>query len=159
MLQMFQRLYKRVSFRALDKLERPFIFAYSALVNDDVQKKTKECGFDDCIASKLGPDELQDVIHQQIDPFVEIVIDRTLKTLKKSDLMKQIIRKMDYAQSFGSKYSPDSDSIISSSLRIKKKFSDKRDLEQSLHIIGQNQIAEDSNEDKASERKLSLQME
>ena len=58
MLQMFQRLYKRVSFRALDKLERPFIFAYSALVNDDVQKKTKECGFDDCIASKLGPDEL-----------------------------------------------------------------------------------------------------
>jgi len=41
MLKMFHRLYKRVSFRALDKLEHPFIFAYSALVNEDVKLKTK----------------------------------------------------------------------------------------------------------------------
>lgn len=54
---------------ALDNLNRPFIFAYSQLVNDEVKAKTVKSGFDGCIDGRLNPHELQLVIHGQIDPF------------------------------------------------------------------------------------------
>jgi len=36
LLKLLRALYEKVSFRALDKLERPFIFAYSAMVNPNI---------------------------------------------------------------------------------------------------------------------------
>jgi len=35
-MKLLRALYEKVSFRSLDRLERPFIFAYSAMVNDNV---------------------------------------------------------------------------------------------------------------------------
>jgi hypothetical protein len=69
MLSMLKRFYSKVRFMALDKRKRPFVFAYSMLVDERVEKKSKEVGFDCCINSRLGPNELHEVIHTYIDTF------------------------------------------------------------------------------------------
>ena len=74
MLEIFKKFYKRVNFMALDNLQRPFIFAYSQLVNETVRENTLQSGFDGCIVGRLNPQELQIVIHEQIDPFASKVI-------------------------------------------------------------------------------------
>ena len=83
LLSLFQELYKKVSFRTLDRLDRPFIFAYSALVDNETISKTKDAGFDGCLETKLGPTELQQVINDHIDNFAQKVIDRNLDTMEK----------------------------------------------------------------------------
>ena len=55
----------------MDYLKRPFIFAYSAHIDESVIKKTEEAGFDGYIESKLGPDSLAKIIHEYIESFVE----------------------------------------------------------------------------------------
>ena len=47
----------------------PPIFAYSALVTDEVTKKTAEVGFLECIESP--PREINRIICQYIDQFAE----------------------------------------------------------------------------------------
>jgi CheY-like chemotaxis protein len=53
----YASLYSKVKYKALDKLDRPFIFAYSALINQAIQIQAENCGFDSCLESKLGPSE------------------------------------------------------------------------------------------------------
>mgnify|MGYP007086547496 CR=1 FL=1 len=79
MLAIFKMLYKKVSFKVMDKLSRPFIFAYSAYVDSKVTKMTRKAGFDGCIESKLGPDALKEVIHSHVDEFVEKIIYNNLE--------------------------------------------------------------------------------
>jgi len=54
-----KQLFKKVCFKAIDKLERPYIFAYSAFVDDAVKRETSATGFDDCLECKLTPEILQ----------------------------------------------------------------------------------------------------
>lgn len=45
-LSKFVKTYDRLKYTGLDNRKRPFLFAYSALINDDVEKRIKKCGFD-----------------------------------------------------------------------------------------------------------------
>lgn len=49
----FSKILKKVTLRALSLRKVPFIFAYTALVNEDVIAQTQEAGFDDCFMSPL----------------------------------------------------------------------------------------------------------
>ena len=78
----------------MDKLSRPFIFAYSAYVDSKVTKMTRKAGFDGCIESKLGPDALKEVIHSHVDEFVEKIIYNNLEN-KRREIMKKVIKEID----------------------------------------------------------------
>jgi hypothetical protein len=54
------------SFNSLNGMKRPFIFAYSALVNNEVTEKTKQSGFDGCL-DKLNAVEFQMVVKVYLD--------------------------------------------------------------------------------------------
>ena len=60
----------------MDSLSRPFIFAYSAHIDEAVIKKTNDAGFDGYIESRLSPDSLGKIIHDYIDIFVEKSINQ-----------------------------------------------------------------------------------
>ena len=62
--------YQKVKYVALDGLKRPFIFAYSAFVNDETFKRTNECGFDGCLHSPLTIDVVKDLIGNYVEKFV-----------------------------------------------------------------------------------------
>ena len=83
----------------MDCLKRPFIFAYSAHIDESVIKKTEEAGFDGYIESKLGPESLAKIIHNYIETFVESIIDQKMMKHQRADKMKEIIRDIDLNQS------------------------------------------------------------
>ena len=64
----------------MDSLKRPFIFAYSAHIDESIIKKIEEAGFDGYIESKLGPDSLTKIIHDYIETYVESIIDQMLES-------------------------------------------------------------------------------
>ena len=68
---MIQLLFKLVKYRALDNLKRPFIFAYSAHVTQDILQKTKTAGFDLCVDSPISKAMCENLIDKYADKFIE----------------------------------------------------------------------------------------
>ena len=83
----------------MDSLQRPFVFAYSAHIDQDIIKKIEEAGFDGYIESKLGPDSLTKIIHDYIETYVETIIDQKFESNQRVDTMKEIIHNIDLNQS------------------------------------------------------------
>jgi hypothetical protein len=51
-------------------MNRPFIFAYSAMVNNQVKEKTKKGGFDNCIDSPLNKMKIERTFADYLNVFV-----------------------------------------------------------------------------------------
>ena len=77
----FKKLYQNACFKVMDNMPRPFIFAYSAQIDEAVIKLIEDAGFDGYIDSKLGPESLSKVVHDHISSFVEKIIDEKLEDL------------------------------------------------------------------------------
>jgi hypothetical protein len=77
---------------ALNKLKRPFIFAYSKFVNKDIEVRSKQVGFDCCINSQLGPKELNEVILTYIDTYAYKFLHQRISEQFKLDHILQLIR-------------------------------------------------------------------
>ena len=80
LMDIFKRLYKKVSFNVLNNMDKPFVLAYSAFVNQEIIEKTKESGFDGCLEEKLSPKELQEVIKGHVDAFILQELTSTVNT-------------------------------------------------------------------------------
>ena len=97
MLKYFKILYSKVIYKSLDKLQAPYIFAYSAFVDEQVNKQTKESGFDGCFDGKLTKHHLKMIIKENIRPFAEQVVHSNLENLQKIDLMMEIMDEVELA--------------------------------------------------------------
>ena len=51
--KMISNLYDHLKLRVMDSNQKPLIYAFSALVNDEVMAKTKAAGFEDCLMAPL----------------------------------------------------------------------------------------------------------
>ena len=51
-------------------MNRPFIFAYSAMVNSQVKEKTQSAGFDQCIDAPLNKIKIDTAISDYLNVFV-----------------------------------------------------------------------------------------
>ena len=91
-LVVFRRLYKYVKYRALLKLERPWIFAYSAMVNKRVQQDTAAVGFDQCLSSPLRATDVQALIQANLDTYVENFIEQKLLNIQKEEKIFKVIK-------------------------------------------------------------------
>ena len=49
-------------YNSLDLMQRPFMFAYSALTNSKVHEDTRLCGFDKCLDSPLSKLKIETII-------------------------------------------------------------------------------------------------
>ena len=54
MQHQFTEVFNYLKFRALDIAARPFIFALTALVNEEVTAQCKATGFDECLSAPLS---------------------------------------------------------------------------------------------------------
>ena len=59
--------YKKIKFHTLDYIKRPFIFAFSAHIDEQVTKTTTKAGFDACISSPLTMKEFDWVINNFVE--------------------------------------------------------------------------------------------
>ena len=55
-------MYFKVRYRSLKQLNRPFIFAYSAFVNQQIIEDTAKYGFDKCITAPLNQAKIEELI-------------------------------------------------------------------------------------------------
>lgn len=65
--QNFIQLYDQVKYQCLDMVNRPFIFAYSALIDNEVEMKIKKYGFDQCFNAPMN----MDAFNNEILPLLE----------------------------------------------------------------------------------------
>lgn len=70
--------YDKIKYNTLQKLEKPFIFAYSSLVTKDILDKTKIAGFITCLSSPLTVGMVNQLIAQHLDAFAQHEIDNSL---------------------------------------------------------------------------------
>jgi predicted house-cleaning noncanonical NTP pyrophosphatase (MazG superfamily) len=75
-------------------MKRPFIFAYSALVNDEITERTKKSGFDGCL-DKLNALEFQGTVKTYLDEFIIHIIDKNIKNYSILEIMKRVIKDFD----------------------------------------------------------------
>ena len=75
-------------------MRRPFIFAYSALVNDQVTERTKQCGFDGCL-DKLNALEFQETVVTYLKEFINHVIAKNIKNQSILEIMKNVLINLD----------------------------------------------------------------
>ena len=64
------KVYDKVKYWCLDELNRPYLFAYSALINQTTQKKTIETGFDGCFLAPITKDTMDLLFGKFIDQSV-----------------------------------------------------------------------------------------
>ena len=62
--------YRKIKYWCLDDLKRPWIFAYSALINEGVRERTINAGFDGCLISPITVDVVQDCMTNFVDSYV-----------------------------------------------------------------------------------------
>jgi len=98
-LQNFKKMYKKVVYNALDILDKPFIFAFSAMVDRKVNRFTKECGFDGCFES-LTSLLVQKIVKERVLEVADRLIDKNLKSLQKFNLMQKILKEVDICSPF-----------------------------------------------------------
>ena len=78
LLEIFKDMYTKVSLRVLDQLQRPFIFAYSAQVDQEIIQRTSQVGFDGCLETKLGVTELREVMDNYVSRLCSSTIDSSM---------------------------------------------------------------------------------
>ena len=68
----------KIKYNLLNLNAKPFIFAYSALVNDEVREKTTLAGFDACLSSPLNSlkfkNKILPVLNGQVDKFLSTIL-------------------------------------------------------------------------------------
>lgn len=72
-------LYQKVKYWSLDSLRRPYIFAYSALINNQIRERTTEAGFDGCLSAPISVQDLQDLKKNYIDKYVNQFMQEQLQ--------------------------------------------------------------------------------
>jgi len=60
---------------SLDRIDRPFIYAYSSYINDDVRKKTAECGFDRTLEEQLSVHSMNLILQKDVFSFVNKIVN------------------------------------------------------------------------------------
>lgn len=73
-MEYFVQLYESTKYRSLDLLQRPFIFAYSALIDAEVEQKCQEIGFDSCFSAPMN----FEAFRNQVLPFLEESVNNYL---------------------------------------------------------------------------------
>lgn len=63
-LNYLKDFYSRMKFHALDYMKQPLIFAFSALLNNEIEEKAKAYGFDGCIMSPLTTCNITDILNR-----------------------------------------------------------------------------------------------
>jgi hypothetical protein len=101
----FKQLYSKVIYKALSNLKMPFIFAYSAFVDDKVRSQTNKCGFEGCFEAKLTKQILKSIVKDKISPFAEQVIENNLKDLHELSMMKSAMKGFELESSLPEKAS------------------------------------------------------
>jgi hypothetical protein len=91
MLSLIRRFYNRIRFYALDNIQKPFIFAYSQFVDDDIEKRCQNVGFDCCINSVLGPKELSYVINTFINSYCIKFLDQKISEKVHLERMLELV--------------------------------------------------------------------
>ena len=69
MKKILEKVYLKVEYKPMSVLKRPFIFAYSAMVDENVMLQTKIAGFTDCYDSPLALSKVEQVIKLYIGNF------------------------------------------------------------------------------------------
>lgn len=70
----FEKILNKLKYNALSLKKVPFIFAYTALVNDDIVNQTKEAGFDECFLSPLTNQKVELIVKEFIDKTCQKII-------------------------------------------------------------------------------------
>ena len=83
--------YSKVCFKTLDNLKKPFVFAYSAHVDDRVKANTKAAGFDGCLNSKLDPMALESVVKENIMPYCQGEIFSHMNDMDRQAAMREFM--------------------------------------------------------------------
>lgn len=81
----------RNRYKILDERSRPFIFAFSALINDRVIAQINTAGFDGYVENKLTKVELEEIIQDYIDTYINIQIEQKLQDFEKAKKIMQLI--------------------------------------------------------------------
>ena len=68
-MKVFNILYASQRYRALQIMERPFIFAYSAFTNQKIKDETNINGFDKLIDAPLNKLKVDEIIEKYIEPY------------------------------------------------------------------------------------------
>ena len=69
MLKIFNSFYARQKYQALVYLKRPFMFAYSAMINNKVIEKAELSGFEECIDAPLTKDKIENAISDYLNMY------------------------------------------------------------------------------------------
>lgn len=62
-------MYKNVRYKSLKNLRRPFMFAYSAFINQKIKDETSYHGFDKCIDAPLNQTKLEQIQYEYVDEY------------------------------------------------------------------------------------------
>lgn len=81
MLKIFNVLYANQRYEALVYMKRPFMFAYSAMVNNKVIEKAQQSGFEECIDAPLNKIKIENVISDYINMYAYHLTRKMLSQL------------------------------------------------------------------------------
>ena len=73
-------MYQNTCFKALDRLDKPFIYSYSAYIDKNVIQKSKAHGFDG-VEGQLNHQTLQEILRKDIFTSVNHVINSHFQNL------------------------------------------------------------------------------
>ena len=62
--------YDYIKYWSLDNLKRPYIFACSAIMNEDIRYKTIDAGFDGCLILPITVKSINDLMSNFVDKYV-----------------------------------------------------------------------------------------
>ena len=82
--------YQKIKYWCLNDLKRPYIFAYSALINEEIRLNTIEAGFDGCLISPITVESINDCMTNFIDKYVTQFMAEQLLSLSQSHLLEQL---------------------------------------------------------------------
>lgn len=68
--QIFLEEFDQIKYYILNQSSRPFVFAYSALVTEEVKRKTASCHFDDCFEAPLNAEKFKQEILAIVDTSI-----------------------------------------------------------------------------------------
>ena len=62
-------MFKNVRYKSLKNLRRPFMFAYSAFINQNIKDETSQHGFDKCIDAPLNQTKIEQILSEYVDDY------------------------------------------------------------------------------------------
>lgn len=79
----------------LGDLKRPYIFAYSALINEETRQNTIEAGFDGCLISPITVECIKDLMTNFVDNYVNQFMSDRLLTISQFQILNKILTNND----------------------------------------------------------------